>query len=214
MCVCVFLWLSLTLFLALSFSPHPLLKSLWCVVSSLTLQNDNIGALQDLSAAIHMDPNNHKLFFRRGCLLRKYVLARTRAHTHTYQCWWYLYVSTSSFDRCHPLKALQDMSTSILLDSSARNVLAFFHRGIVYTQLNWSDFAEGWREGVYCIFGWREGVYLGGEWVCIWVGHGCVFGRKVGVYLGGEWVCIWVENGCMRTHMYVVRKELVFGEAL
>ena len=67
---------------------------------------------------------------------------------------------------------------------------------------------------IVCIFGWRESVYLGGEWVCILVGHGCVYGRKVGVYLGEEWVCIWVENGCMCTHMYVVRKELVFGETL
>ena len=52
-------------------------------------------ALSDLSAAIHLDPNDASAFFHRGTLLR------TAA----------------------PQKALQDLSTAMLLDDSEQNVM-------------------------------------------------------------------------------------------
>jgi len=69
-------------------------------------------SLQDLAAAIHYDPKNAIAFYHRGCLLRT----------------------------LHPRRALQDLSVSLLLDSSEENVKAFLHRGILYTDLKrWED---------------------------------------------------------------------------
>ena len=62
-------------------------------------------ALRDLSAAIHLDPNNSSAFYIRACLLRK----------------------------THPKQALRDYSISLLLDDSVKNVAAFMHRGMVYS---------------------------------------------------------------------------------
>ena len=39
------------------------------------------------------------------------------------------------YSRVHPRRALQDLSVSLLLDSSEDNVKAFLHRGILYTDL-------------------------------------------------------------------------------
>eukprot|EP00118_Oscarella_pearsei_P015724 m.143590 g.143590 ORF g.143590 m.143590 type:complete len:1883 (+) comp38394_c1_seq23:49-5697(+) len=64
-------------------------------------------ALADLSAAIHLNANSSIAFYHRGCLLR----------------------------RADPQKALKDLSVSLLLDNSAKNVLAYFHRGILYTDM-------------------------------------------------------------------------------
>ncbi|XP_013415730.1 uncharacterized protein LOC106177489 [Lingula anatina] len=61
-------------------------------------------AIEDLSAAIHLDPNNSVAHYHRGCLLRK----------------------------LQPKKALQDLSVSIILDDGDSNVMAYFHRGILY----------------------------------------------------------------------------------
>ena len=55
-------------------------------------------ALTDLSAAIHLDPANTVAFYMRGALLRKAA----------------------------PKKALQDLSTSLMLDDSEENVLVFY----------------------------------------------------------------------------------------
>jgi len=52
-------------------------------------------ALKDFSAAIHFDPLNSIAYYHRGALLRKAA----------------------------PEKALQDLSVSLLLDNSERNVL-------------------------------------------------------------------------------------------
>ncbi|XP_031569552.1 uncharacterized protein LOC116304042 [Actinia tenebrosa] len=69
-------------------------------------------AIRDFSAAIHYDPNNALALYHRGCILRK----------------------------VHPRRALQDLSVSLLLDSSENNVNAFLHRGILYTDMKrWED---------------------------------------------------------------------------
>lgn len=74
--------------------------------------NDFERALRDLAAAVHFDPNNAEAFYQRGCLLRK----------------------------VHPRRALQDLSVSLILDNSEKNVKAFLHRGILYTDLKrWED---------------------------------------------------------------------------
>ncbi|XP_071949677.1 uncharacterized protein [Antedon mediterranea] len=65
-------------------------------------------AVEDLSAAIHLDPQCSAPFFYRGCILR----------------------------RCLPMKALNDLSVSLLLDDSADNIMAYMHRGILYMELN------------------------------------------------------------------------------
>ncbi len=67
-------------------------------------------ALQDLSAAIHLEPNGAQAFFHRGYLLRD----------------------------SQPWRALKDFSVSLLLDDSVTNVNSFIHRGVLYTQLQWS----------------------------------------------------------------------------
>ncbi|XP_071495128.1 uncharacterized protein [Diadema antillarum] len=64
-------------------------------------------AVADLSAAVHLDPNNNVAFYHRGCLLRK----------------------------SHPKQSLQDLSISIMLNDSYDNVMAFFHRGILYMDM-------------------------------------------------------------------------------
>ena len=66
-------------------------------------------ALQDVSAAIHLDPNGAQAFYHRACLLQ-----------------------TSQ-----PKQALRDLSVSLLLDDSAANVSAYLHRGILYTLMKW-----------------------------------------------------------------------------
>ncbi|XP_065910074.1 uncharacterized protein [Dysidea avara] len=66
-----------------------------------------VQALQDLSAAVHLDPNNAAAYYHRACLIRIR----------------------------HPHKALQDYSTSLLLDNSVNNVMAYLHRGILYTSM-------------------------------------------------------------------------------
>ncbi|XP_053567312.1 tetratricopeptide repeat protein 6 [Bombina bombina] len=69
-------------------------------------------AAEDLSAAIHLAPNNWLAFYYRGCLLRK----------------------------CHPQRALQDFSISVLLHEGYENLNAFLYRGILYTDLGlWSE---------------------------------------------------------------------------
>jgi tetratricopeptide (TPR) repeat protein len=68
-------------------------------------------ALVDLSAALHLDPSNSVAFCHRGCLLRKE----------------------------NPHKALEDLSISLLIDNSVNNVMAYLHRGIVYTDLKKFD---------------------------------------------------------------------------
>ncbi|RDD46126.1 Tetratricopeptide repeat protein 6 [Trichoplax sp. H2] len=71
-------------------------------------------ALKDLSIAIHFNPDDATIFYHRGCILR----------------------------RSHPKMALQDLSTSILLDDSYDNVLAYAHRGIIYASM------KRWPEAV------------------------------------------------------------------
>ncbi|XP_048585429.1 uncharacterized protein LOC5512045 isoform X2 [Nematostella vectensis] len=69
-------------------------------------------ALPDLAAGVHYNPDNAVAFYQRGCILRK----------------------------IHPRRALQDFSVSLLLDDSEENVMAFMHRGILYTDLKrWED---------------------------------------------------------------------------
>ena len=48
-------------------------------------------------------------------------------------------IVTSGLYYCsrHPHKALQDYSTSLLLDNSVTNVMAYLHRGILYTSMKW-----------------------------------------------------------------------------
>ena len=58
-------------------------------------------AIHDLSISITLNPNNYIPFYYRGCFLRK----------------------------CLPKKALQDLSVSLLLESSAINVNSYLHRG-------------------------------------------------------------------------------------
>ena len=52
-------------------------------------------ALQDLSAAIHLDPNNYENFYLRGAMLRKAA----------------------------PKKATQDLSVSLMLNNTEKNAL-------------------------------------------------------------------------------------------
>ncbi|XP_067848274.1 uncharacterized protein ttc6 [Heptranchias perlo] len=65
-------------------------------------------AIEDLSAAIHLDPNCWVAFYHRGCLLRK----------------------------IHPIQALQDFSVSVLINDELENLDSFLHRGILYAELN------------------------------------------------------------------------------
>jgi tetratricopeptide (TPR) repeat protein len=75
-------------------------------------------ALVDYSQAIHLDPNNSSVLARRGAILR----------------------------HIHPRRCINDLSLSILLDSSTVNVSAYLHRGLAYIGLKMfeqarSDFA-------------------------------------------------------------------------
>ena len=72
-------------------------------------QGRYVEALQDVSAAIHLDPNGAQAFYHRACLLR-----------------------TSQ-----PEQALRDLSVSLLLDDSVANVSAYVHRGVLYTRMKW-----------------------------------------------------------------------------
>ncbi|KAM4663541.1 tetratricopeptide repeat protein 6 [Discoglossus pictus] len=69
-------------------------------------------AAEDFSAAIHLDPSNWLAFYYRGCLLR----------------------------RCHPQRALQDFSVSVLLYDDFENLNCFLYRGLLYTELGlWAE---------------------------------------------------------------------------
>ncbi|XP_078515478.1 tetratricopeptide repeat protein 6 isoform X2 [Lissotriton helveticus] len=68
-------------------------------------------AVEDFCAAIHLDPINWLTFYYRGCLLRK----------------------------THPQRALQDFSTSVLINDGFENLNSFLHRGILYTDLSLWD---------------------------------------------------------------------------
>lgn len=72
---------------------------------------DYATSLEDLSAVIHLCPNNYEPFFLRGCLIR----------------------------RTHPKKALKDFSTSLLLNDSRKNIAAYLHRGILYAEMGRYD---------------------------------------------------------------------------
>ncbi|XP_014672870.1 PREDICTED: uncharacterized protein LOC106813278 [Priapulus caudatus] len=65
-------------------------------------------ALRDVSAVVHLDPCSSKAFYHRGCLLRKVDSRR----------------------------ALQDLSVSLLLDPGPDNVMAYFHRAIIYHSIS------------------------------------------------------------------------------
>ena len=58
-------------------------------------------AVQDLSAAIHLDPNNWEALFHRACIFRKVM----------------------------PKQALLDYSMSILINDSEDNIKSLLHRG-------------------------------------------------------------------------------------
>lgn len=89
----------------------------WLLRSQAQLNMGNHkAALQDLSAAIHLNPNNAKLFYQRGCLLRSYNYERS----------------------------LKDFSISLLIDDTANNSPALLHRGVVYTQMKCYD--EAYRD--------------------------------------------------------------------
>ena len=58
-------------------------------------------AVQDLSAAVHLDPNNWQAFYHRACIFRKVM----------------------------PKQALLDYSMSILINDSEDNIKSLLHRG-------------------------------------------------------------------------------------
>ncbi|XP_040598979.1 tetratricopeptide repeat protein 6 [Mesocricetus auratus] len=64
-------------------------------------------AIQDFSIAIHLDPNNWLALYYRACLFRK----------------------------ASPHRALQDYSTSVLINDGYDNLNCFLHRGILYADL-------------------------------------------------------------------------------
>lgn len=68
-------------------------------------------AISDLSISITLEPNNYLSLYYRGSFLRK----------------------------CMPKKALQDLSVSLLLNSTVDNVKSYFHRGIIYTEMKRFD---------------------------------------------------------------------------
>ncbi|XP_067933193.1 uncharacterized protein [Watersipora subatra] len=65
-------------------------------------------AVQDLSAAIHLDPNNWQAFFHRACIFRKMM----------------------------PKQSLLDYSMSILINDSEENIRSLLHRGVLYDAMN------------------------------------------------------------------------------
>ncbi|CAB1331169.1 unnamed protein product, partial [Coregonus sp. 'balchen'] len=72
-------------------------------------------AIEDFSLAVHLDPNDWLAFYHRGCLLRKRM----------------------------PDIALQDLSTSVLINDSQENLSAFLHRGLLYTE------RRQWQQAVF-----------------------------------------------------------------
>uniref|UniRef100_A0A2C9LFL2 Uncharacterized protein n=1 Tax=Biomphalaria glabrata TaxID=6526 RepID=A0A2C9LFL2_BIOGL len=66
-----------------------------------------VASLQDLSATIHLDPNNWQAFYQRACILRK----------------------------ANPEKALLDLSVSLLLNDTEENIMSYLQRGILYNTL-------------------------------------------------------------------------------
>ncbi|NXH71531.1 TTC6 protein, partial [Hydrobates tethys] len=68
-------------------------------------------AIQDLAAAVHLDPSCWLAFYYRGCILRQ----------------------------IDPKRAVQDFSVSVLINDTQENFCSFLHRGIVYSeQCQWS----------------------------------------------------------------------------
>ncbi|NXJ74585.1 TTC6 protein, partial [Trogon melanurus] len=68
-------------------------------------------AVQDLAAAVHLDPSCWLAFYHRGCILRQ----------------------------INPKKAVQDFSVSVLINDTQENFGSFLHRGIVYSEkCQWS----------------------------------------------------------------------------
>jgi tetratricopeptide (TPR) repeat protein len=63
-------------------------------------------AMRCYCQAIHLDPDNSFVYYRRGCLLR----------------------------RLSPPRAIIDFSLSLIVDDSFANIGAFFHRGLAYIQ--------------------------------------------------------------------------------
>ena len=63
-------------------------------------------AMRCYCQAIHLDPDNSLMYFRRGCLLR----------------------------RLNPARAIMDFSLSLLLDDTYENIGAMLHRGLAYIQ--------------------------------------------------------------------------------
>ncbi|NXT77803.1 TTC6 protein, partial [Zapornia atra] len=68
-------------------------------------------AIEDLAAALHLDPSCWLAFYYRGCILRE----------------------------TDPKRAVQDFSVSVLINDTQENFCSFLHRGIVYSeQRQWS----------------------------------------------------------------------------
>ncbi|NXD05736.1 TTC6 protein, partial [Nothocercus nigrocapillus] len=68
-------------------------------------------AIEDLSAALHLDPFCWLAFYHRGCILR----------------------------HVDPKRALQDFSVSVLINDTQENFYSFLHRGVIYAeQCQWS----------------------------------------------------------------------------
>ncbi|NXG30819.1 TTC6 protein, partial [Dromaius novaehollandiae] len=68
-------------------------------------------AIEDLTAALHLDPFCWLAFFYRGCILR----------------------------HIDPKRAVQDFSVSVLINDTQENFCSFLHRGIIYSeQCQWS----------------------------------------------------------------------------
>ncbi|NXI46447.1 TTC6 protein, partial [Galbula dea] len=68
-------------------------------------------AIEDLAAAVHLDPSCWLAFYYRGCILQQ----------------------------IDPKRAVQDFSVSVLINDTKENLYSFLHRGIVYSeQCQWS----------------------------------------------------------------------------
>ncbi|NXH10275.1 TTC6 protein, partial [Bucco capensis] len=75
------------------------------------VQQQYRNAIQDLAAAINLDPSCWLAFYYRGCILQQ----------------------------IDPKKAVQDFSVSVLINDTKENFSSFLHRGIVYSeQCQWS----------------------------------------------------------------------------
>ncbi|OWK08861.1 hypothetical protein Celaphus_00015432, partial [Cervus elaphus hippelaphus] len=80
-------------------------------------------AVQDLSIAVHLEPNNWLALYYRACLFRK----------------------------SNPLRALQDYSVSALINDGYENLSCFLHRGILYADLKLWWLAICDFEAVICL---------------------------------------------------------------